>query len=138
MKETQEIYILCESPKIYGIMRQVTKIFYLNHKMDLTSKHHELSSSFRCYTIEAAMEFFHMDGIADTPTKNWPNYAFMTTEEQKQNYFQETFDRFIDEYVIGGDDANQSEPGDAGSHADHASAAPTPTWETSNSCSFTP
>ena len=90
--------------------------------MDLASEHHELSSSFRCHTIEAAMEFFHMDDIADTPTKNRPNYAFMTTEEQKQNYFQETFDRFIAEYVTGDDDANQSEPGDAGAHADHASA----------------
>ena len=62
-----------------------------------------------------------MDDIVDTPTKNRPNYAFMTTEEQKQNYFQETFDRFIDEYVIGDDDAIQREPGDAGAHTDHAS-----------------
>ena len=66
------------------------------------------------------MEFFHIDDIVDTPTKNRPNYAFMTTEEQKQNYFQETFDRFIDEYVIGDDDAIQREPGDAGAHTGHA------------------
>ena len=85
--------------------------------MDLASKHHELSSSFRCYTIEAAMEFSHMDNIADTPTNNRPNYAFMITAEQKQNYFQETFDRFT-----GDADANQSEPRSAGAHTDHASA----------------
>lgn len=88
--------------------------------MDLVSKHHELSS-FRCYTIEAAMEFFGMDDIADTPTKNRPNYAFMTIVEHKHKYFQETFDNFINEYVLGNDDTDQSEPGDPGAHADHAS-----------------
>ena len=85
---------------MYYVRDTKSHFFFLNNKKDLASKHHELSSSFRCYTIEAAMEFFHMNDIADTPTKNRPNYAFMTTEEQKQNYFQETFDRFIDEYVI--------------------------------------
>lgn len=89
--------------------------------MDLVSKHHELSS-FRCYTIEAAMEFFGVDDIADTPTKNRPNYAFMAIEEHKQKYFQETFDKFIHEYVLGGDDTDQSEPGDEGAHTDHAGA----------------
>lgn len=88
--------------------------------MDLVSKHHELSS-FRCYTIEGAMEFFGTDDIADTPTKNRPNYAFMTIEEHKHKYFQETFDNFINEYVLGNDDTDQSEPGDPGAHADHAS-----------------
>ena len=38
------------------------------------------------------MEFFGMDDSADTPTKNRPNYAFMTIGEHKQKYFQETFD----------------------------------------------
>lgn len=74
------------------------------------SKHHELSS-FRCYTVEAAMKFFGMDDIPDTPTKNRPNYAFMTITEHKQKYFQETFDKIINEYVLGNDDADQSEPG---------------------------
>lgn len=89
--------------------------------MDLVSKHHELSS-FRCYTIEAAMEFFGMDDNADTPTTNHPNYAFMAIEEHKQKYFQETFDKFIHEYVLGDDDTDQSEPGDEGAHTDHAGA----------------
>ena len=38
------------------------------------------------------MEFFGMDDIADTPTKNRPNYTFMAIEEHKQKYFQETFE----------------------------------------------
>lgn len=80
----------------------------------MLSKHHKLSN-FRCYTIEAAMEFFGMDDIADTPTKNHPNFAFMNTEDQKQNYFQKTFDKFIDEYVTAGD-AEESEPSDPGAH----------------------
>ena len=59
-----------------------------------------------------------MGDIADIPTKNCPNYAFMTNEQQKQNYFQETFDKFIDKYVIGDDDdADQSEPGNSGADA---------------------
>ena len=64
-----------------------------------------------------------MGDIADIPTKNRPNYAFMTNEQQKQNYFQETFDKFIDKYVIGDDDdADQSGPGDSGADA-HTSGA---------------
>lgn len=66
------------------------------------------------------MEFFGMDDIADTPTKNRPNYAFMTIEEHKQKYFKETFDKFIDEYVLGSDDTDQSEPGDEGPYTDNA------------------
>ena len=68
------------------------------------------------------MEFFGMDDIADTPTKNRPNYAFMTIEEHKQKYFQETFDKFINEYVLEKDDTDQSEPGVEGTHKDNAGA----------------
>ena len=64
------------------------------------------------------MEFFGMDDIADTPTKNRPNYAFMAIEEHKQKYFQETFDKFIHEYVLGDNDTDQSEPRDEGAHTD--------------------
>lgn len=68
------------------------------------------------------MEFFGMDDSADTPTKNRPNYAFMTIGEHKQKYFQETFDQFINEYVLGNNDADESEPGDEGAHTDDAGA----------------
>ena len=45
---------------------------------------------FRCYTIEAAMEFFGMENVFDTPTKNRPNYAFMSLKEHRQRYFEDT------------------------------------------------
>lgn len=66
-------------------MMRVLLILILN--LYLGSKHRE-HPSFRCYTVEAAMEFFGMDDIADTPTKNRPNYAFMTIGEHKRNTFK--------------------------------------------------
>lgn len=99
----------------------VIKNFNINPKFYLVSTHDE-HLSFRCYTVEAAMEFFGMDDIADTPTKNRPNYAFMTITEHKQKYFQETFDNFINEYVLGNDDADQSEPGYEWIHLHNAGA----------------
>ena len=69
---------------------------------------------FRCYTIEAAMEFFGMENVFDTPTKNRPNYAFMSLKEHRQRYFEDTLDKFIYKFVIGDDDIAvvQSQPVD--------------------------
>ena len=67
---------------------------------------------FRCYTIEAAMEFFGVENISDTPTKNRPNFAFIANKEYKQRYFEETLNKFIDQFVLGDDDYVPTNYGD--------------------------
>ncbi len=49
-----------------------------------------------------------MNGPKDIPTKNSPNYAFVSQAEYKEKYFKETLDKFIEECVTGDDDGNQS------------------------------
>ena len=59
------------------------------------------------------MEFFGMKEIKDTPTKNRPNYAFISQQEYKnynKYYNNETLDKFLEEYVTGDDNTNQLPP----------------------------
>ena len=56
------------------------------------------------------MEFFGMKEMRDTPTKNRPNYAFISQQEYKNKYYNETMDKFLEEYVTGDDDTNQLPP----------------------------
>ena len=56
------------------------------------------------------MEFFGMKEMKDTPTKNTPNYAFISQQEYKNKYYNETLDTFLEEYVTGDDDTNQLPP----------------------------
>ena len=56
------------------------------------------------------MEFFGMKEMKDTPTKNRPNYAFISQQEYKNKYYNETLDKFLEEYVTGDDNTNQLPP----------------------------
>lgn len=56
------------------------------------------------------MEFFGMKEMKDTPTKNRPNYAFISLKEYKNKYYNETLGKFLEEYVTGDDDTNQLPP----------------------------
>lgn len=49
-----------------------------------------------------------MNEMKDTPTKNRPNYAFISQKEYKDKYYKETLDKFIEEYVTGDDETNKS------------------------------
>ena len=66
-----------------------------------TKVHYQLLYVFSCFIIEAAMEFFGIEEVSETPTKNRPNYAFMSIREHKQKYFEETLDKFVDQFVTG-------------------------------------
>ena len=44
------------------------------------------------------------------PTKNRPNYAFISQHGYKNKYYNETLDKFLEEYVTGDDDNNQLPP----------------------------
>ena len=56
------------------------------------------------------MEFFGMKEMKDTPTKNRPTYAFISLQEYKNRYYNETLKKFLEEYVTGDDDTNQLPP----------------------------
>ena len=56
------------------------------------------------------MEFFGMKEMKDTPTKNRPNYAFISQQEYKNKYYNETLSKFLEEYVTGDDETNQLSP----------------------------
>ena len=60
------------------------------------------------------MEFFGMENVFDTPTKNHLSYALMSLKEHRQRYFEDTLDKFIYKFVIGDDDIAvvQSQPVD--------------------------
>ena len=61
----------------------------------------------RCYVVEAGLEFFGMKEMKDTPTKNRPNFAFISQQEYINKYYNETMDKFVEVYITGDDDTNQ-------------------------------
>lgn len=56
------------------------------------------------------MEFFGMKEMKDTPTKNRPNYAFISLQEYKNKYYNETLNKFLEEYVTEDDDTKKLPP----------------------------
>lgn len=54
--------------------------------------------------IEAFLEFFHMSDTSQQPSKNTPNMAFMTTDQQKRQYIENTLDKFLDQFILTSED----------------------------------
>ncbi len=73
--------------------------------MTLDVKHYEdceqlFLSVGRCFVVEAFLEFFQMCDTKQKPSRNGPNMAYMTTDEQKENFILNTLDKFLDEYIF--------------------------------------
>ena len=49
-------------------------------------------------------EFFGIENICDTPTKNHPNYAFMSTDEHRQT----DRGKFVDKFISGDEAGDNS------------------------------
>ena len=45
--------------------------------------------------------------VKDTPTKNRPNFGFISQQEYRNKYYNETLNKFLQEYVTRDDDNNQ-------------------------------
>lgn len=55
----------------------------------------------RAYIIAAALNFFGMEGLDDTPALHkFPENISRETEENKKNYFDDTFGKFIDKFLF--------------------------------------
>jgi hypothetical protein len=68
-------------------------------------KHFEDSEQFffsigKCFVIEALMEFFGMSDEGGNTTKNSPNYAYLTTASQREQFLTTKLDAFLDQYVF--------------------------------------
>ncbi|XP_068685296.1 uncharacterized protein [Montipora foliosa] len=56
----------------------------------------------KSFTIEALLHFFGMETKDSRITQNRPPYYILEVEDQKQQYYNAVFDKFIDEFLITG------------------------------------
>jgi hypothetical protein len=54
----------------------------------------------KCLVVEAFLEFFQMSNTQQKPTRNGPNMAFMTTDEQKKKFIEKTLDKFLEHVCV--------------------------------------
>ena len=59
----------------------------------------------KAYLLEAAMEFFGMDDLDDTPTKHVPPAGILhLSKASKKTYFDDVIGSFVDEFVMADPD----------------------------------
>ena len=58
----------------------------------------------KCFVVEAFLEFFQMDDETQTPSKNAPNLAASTSDDQKKIEIKNILDKFLDQYIFVADD----------------------------------
>ena len=58
----------------------------------------------KCFVVEAFLEFFAMDDETQTPSKNAPNLAASTSDDQKKIDIKNILDKFLDQYIFVADD----------------------------------
>ena len=64
----------------------------------------------RAYIIAAALNFFGMEGLDDTlALHKFPENISRETEENKKNYFDDTFGKFIDKFSFQRDNDEDDE-----------------------------
>ena len=95
--------LYAESTRQQGTLRYFREKFN-RRKVCQRVKHYEdceqlFDSVGKMHIIEAALTFFGMEGRNDSPRKNVPPSVFLLTEEQKQNFYHSSMERFVDEYI---------------------------------------
>ncbi|XP_028415794.1 uncharacterized protein LOC114539367 [Dendronephthya gigantea] len=71
----------------------------------------------RAYTIVALLQFFGMDDINDSPQIHIPPHDVLHGDGEKQQYFDDVLDKFVDEYLFPAQ--NNSESGEESEDEDH-------------------
>lgn len=61
------------------------------------------------HVVEAALTFFNMNTKEDTPTKNFPPLISLQGKEVRKEYFHSVIDKFIEDYILLIESANQTE-----------------------------
>ena len=74
----------------------------------------------KCFVVEAFLEFFDMNDETQKPSKNAPNLAASTSDEQKKIDIKNILDKFLDQYIFvsedeedlqfGSDDVEEDQP----------------------------